>query len=148
MSYRTRPRGRSRTTGTSRWMDLRYAGTCKVCTTELPAGARAFFDARARTVTCTNIECAKADGLTKSEWAGAPTSGKWVDVLNDHRIGDPAPAAPMVNGRPVEYMTGSSRVFRYVDGGDRWYAHTRYGVRTGHEYTGVRCEDAPCCGCC
>jgi len=32
-------------------MSLRYAGTCKVCGSSLAAGALAFWDAGARTVT-------------------------------------------------------------------------------------------------
>ena len=39
----------------SRWMDLRYAGTCKVCGAQLPAGSRAYWDAGARTVTCSSV---------------------------------------------------------------------------------------------
>lgn len=35
-----------------------------------------------------------------------------------------------------------------VVGDNRWFARTEYGVRTGYEHTGMRCEDYPCCGCC
>lgn len=147
MAYRRNTR--SRTTGTARWMDLRYPGTCKVCATPLPAGARAFYDPVARTTTCASLDCAKADGLTKSEWHGSPISGRWVDVLNDHRIGAGAPVQPMVNGRPIEWHPTRRGVFRYIESSDgRWFARTRYGVRGGYEHTGIRCEDAPCCGCC
>lgn len=133
----------------ARWLTLRYDSTCKVCHTELPAGTRAFWDPAPKNATCTNIECAKADGLTKSEWFGAPTSGRWVDVLNDHRIGQPAATVPMVEGKAVEYHEYQAGVFRYLDGSDgRWFKRTRYGIRAGVENTGIRCIDAPCCGCC
>lgn len=35
-----------------------------------------------------------------------------------------------------------------VEGDNRWFAQTANGLRAGVEHTGVRCEDAPCCGCC
>ncbi len=35
-----------------------------------------------------------------------------------------------------------------VAGDNRPFARTRNGLRAGYEHTGVRCEDAPCCGCC
>jgi hypothetical protein len=50
----------------SRWMDLRYAGVCKVCGTDLPAGTCAYWDSGARTVTYERIECASADRLTET----------------------------------------------------------------------------------
>ena len=37
----------------------------------------------------------------------------------------------------------------FRESGDaRWFIHTDFGPRCGQEWTGVRCEDAPCCGCC
>jgi hypothetical protein len=36
----------------------------------------------------------------------------------------------------------------YVEGESRPFVRTRHGLRGGYEHTGVRCEDAPCCGCC
>ena len=36
----------------------------------------------------------------------------------------------------------------YVEGDNRPFARTRYGLRAGYEHTGHRCIDAPCCGCC
>jgi hypothetical protein len=120
--YNNRHRGNgARRTGGSRWMPLRYAGTCKVCQRTVPAGETAFYDAGARTVTCHAIECAKADGLTRSEWVGSPVSGSWVDTLAASRIGEAAPDAdPFARTRSRGY----------------------YGRDAG------RCEDAPCCGCC
>lgn len=35
-----------------------------------------------------------------------------------------------------------------VQGDNRVFRKTRYGLRAGYEHTGHRCEDAPCCGCC
>ncbi len=35
-----------------------------------------------------------------------------------------------------------------VPGDHRKFARTQYGLRAGWEHTGIRCEDAPCCGCC
>lgn len=75
----------------SRWMNLRYAGACKVCGGSVPAGGFAYWDAGARTVTCERIDCAQADGLTKTEWKGSPVSGQFVRVLAERRIGAPAP---------------------------------------------------------
>lgn len=82
--YRGRRRSAPRP---ARWMDLHYAGTCHVCQKVLPAGARAFYDPDGRTVTCTDLECAGKDGLTEQKWWGAPTSGRFVEALADHRIG-------------------------------------------------------------
>ena len=42
---------------------------------------------------------------------------------------------------------GDSGLVR-VPGDNRVFARTRRGLRAGYENTGVRCEDAPCCGCC
>lgn len=121
-TYRS-TRSRRRYQPTARWMELRRPGTCHRCGTSLPAGARAFWNGENRTTTCTSLECAKADGLTRSVWHGSPTSGAWVDVLSDtpigtHEVGDHADA------------------FRFTR--SRGY----YGPNAG------RCEDAPCCGCC
>ena len=37
-------------------MKLRYAGTCRLCETPLPAGSQAFYERSLKTVRC--IECA------------------------------------------------------------------------------------------
>jgi hypothetical protein len=37
---------------------------------------------------------------------------------------------------------------RRVDSDGTPLAMTRYGWRRGYEATGIRCMDAPCCGCC
>jgi hypothetical protein len=125
MSYRYHNRNRRRPTGAgSRWMPLRYAGTCRVCAEAIPAGATAYWDAAARAVTCSAIECAKADGLTRSEWVGSPVSGGYVDVLAESRIGAGV-------GADTE-----ADAFRYT----RSRGYFGPNVR--------RCEDAPCCGCC
>lgn len=116
-------RGRSRRSGPprpGRWMDLRYAGTCQVCGKTLPAGTRAFYDPADRSVTCTDLVCADAVGLTKEEWRGSPISGGYVTVLSDTRIGGP-PAVTTVRFSSGATFTRNSR---------------------------GRCIDAPCCGCC
>ena len=102
------------------WLDLRYADTCHVCGAALPKGARAFYDPATRQVTCTELACAEANGLTREVWHGAPTSGRWVKTFSEHRIGTPALRRP-----PTGPGFGMSP---YVKRG--------------------RCEDAPCCGCC
>ncbi|ALA11882.1 hypothetical protein SEA_PANAMAXUS_78 [Mycobacterium phage Panamaxus] len=117
MHNRRRPSG-------SRWMNLHFPGTCKLCGEGIAAGQRAYWDARHKNVTCTRIECAKADGLTRQEWAGSPVSGRWVDVLAETRIG---PAALPRHGA-VTIRTNSGAVLSVNARG--------------------RCEDAPCCGCC
>jgi hypothetical protein len=122
MSAYRRGRASGRRSFGSRWMDLRYAGTCKVCGRSVPAGALAFWDAGARTVTCGAIDCADADGLTTNK----PLTGPWdhrtdTRVLADGRVGS---AAPVVD------------VYRFSSGA------TMTRNRLG------RCEDAPCCGCC
>ena len=78
----------------SRWMNLKYAGTCKVCGTTVAAGEHAFYDAAARQITCDKMDCCEADNLTAREWAGSPVSGKFVTVRAARRIGNPytAPA--------------------------------------------------------
>lgn len=120
--YRRGNYRRSSTSGAgSRWMNLRYAGACKVCGKSVAAGELAFWDAAAKSVTCHSIECAKADGLTKTElvWDGT-AAGKRVDAFAEQRIGDAAPADPFAKTRSRGY----------------------YGIDAR------RCEDAPCCGCC
>src|SRR3982751_4825772 len=71
----------------NRWMALRYAAPCKVCTRTIPAGETAFYDYAARTATCHGVACAEADGLTRDEWHGSPTSGRWAQTLSAHRMG-------------------------------------------------------------
>ena len=116
-------RGRGRRSSlSSRWMSLRYAGTCKVWGCPLPAGALAFWDAGARTVTCDAIDCAAADGLTTNQ----PLTGPWdkrgdTRVLADRRVGA---AAPQV----ITTRLNSGAVISVNARG--------------------RCVDAPCCGCC
>jgi hypothetical protein len=100
-------------------MELRYAGTC-TAGHPIAAGERAFYDPVDRSVTCTNLEHAKAAGLTTEKWLGSPTSGGYRTVLTDG--------------------------YRDVDGAR--VVNTRRGKRRGYEHTGSRCEDAPCCGCC
>jgi hypothetical protein len=68
-------------------MALKYAGTCKVCGRAIPAGETAFYDPAARSTTCADMACAKADGLTHQVWHGSPVSGRWVDALSEHRMG-------------------------------------------------------------
>ena len=115
--------------GGSRWMSLRYPGVCRVCGSSLAAGALAFWDAGARTVTCERIDCAAADGLTTNE----PLSGPWdkradTRVLADHRIGSAAPVAHVAPKRVHTIRLNSGAVLSVNARG--------------------RCEDAPCCGCC
>jgi len=122
MAYHRNNKYRSGSTGGgSRWMPLRYAGTCKICGHAIAKGETAYWDASARTVTCHDIDCGDADGLTTNK----PLTGPWdkrtdTRVRSDHRIGDPAPADPFAKTRSRGY----------------------YGRDAG------RCEDAPCCGCC
>ena len=65
----------------SRWMPLRYPGKCHICGQPLPAGATAYWDAVAHTVTCFAIDCADADGLTVQK----PLTGPW-DKRTDLRV--------------------------------------------------------------
>lgn len=60
---------RQRTGSGSRWTDLRYAGTCKVCGTKLPAGSRAYGDAgrrqcRSRCFSMTALNAASGTAAT------------------------------------------------------------------------------------
>ncbi len=125
MAYNNRSYNRNRRSASragSRWMALRYAGTCKVCGSRIAAGAWAYWDAAARTVTCERIECCDADGLTTNK----PLTGPWdkrtdTRERTDHRIGTAAPRviATRFNSGAVVYQNARGR-----------------------------CEDAPCCGCC
>lgn len=114
---------RYRTPRPARWMDLHYAGHCHVCDADVPAGGRGFYDPATRKITCTNLACASADGLTtwRSTW---PTGA--VEVLAPQRLGagyaSPAPARIVVT--------------RFASGA------------TSYRNSRGRCEDAPCCGCC
>ena len=110
-------------------MSLRYAGTCKVCGCSLEAGALAFWDTAARTVTCDAIDCAERDGLATNK----PLTGPWdkrtnTRVLADRRIGSPAPVAHVAPKRVITTRFNSGAVV---------YQNAR-----------GRCLDAPCCGCC
>jgi hypothetical protein len=67
--------------------------------------------------------------------------------------------AALPAGSPADYY-GRGRVYGVechargdnglvsVAGDNRVFRRTRHGLRAGYENTGVRCEDAPCCGCC
>jgi hypothetical protein len=78
----------------SRWMNLKYAGTCKVCGSAVAAGDYAFYDAAARTITCDTMACCEADGLHTQEWSGSPVSGRYVTVRAARRIGSPYTPTP------------------------------------------------------
>lgn len=123
MSYNRNNKYRRNTSGAgSRWMPLRYAGSCKVCGASIPKDDLAYWDASARTVTCDRMDCADADGLTTNR----PLTGPWdqrtdTRVLADHRIGSAAP---------------------------RVIATTFNSGATVYQNSRGRCEDAPCCGCC
>lgn len=73
----------------SRWMNLRYAGTCKVCGSTVAEGGRAFYDAASREITCEQMACCEADNLTAREWSGSPVSGQFITVRSPRRIGSP-----------------------------------------------------------
>jgi hypothetical protein len=100
-------------------MDLRYAGTCKVCGDAIPAGQRAYWDAAARTVTCWKLSCCEADGLTEQECHGPAGT---VTVRRAYRVGAAAPGLVVT----TRFNSGA----------------------TTHRNARGRCEDAPCCGCC
>jgi hypothetical protein len=97
----------------SRWMDLRYAGTCKVCGARIGTGERGYWDTGARTVTCSALACCEADGLTTQEWSGSPVSGQFVVVRSEHRVGSAAPAGSLpgsIRGRRCPAMrVGAAR---------------------------------------
>lgn len=103
----------------------KYAGQ------SLPAGTNAYWDASARTVTCSAIACAQADGLTEvtERWAGNP-DGKIS--LRPCRVGSPAPVNPL-----AENVGGKRVIVTCFNSGATTYRNAR-----------GRCEDAPCCGCC
>lgn len=101
-------------------MDLRYAGTCKVCGVGIAAGTRGFWDAAAKTVTCTKLDCADVDGLTTSK----PLTGPWdtrtdTRVLSPTRIGPAAPTDPFAKTRSradtTVGMLGVARTHRAAD---------------------------------
>ena len=59
MAYNRNRNYRRTSSAGSRWMNLRYAGNCKVCGTSIPKGDTAYWDASARTVTCYAWECCR-----------------------------------------------------------------------------------------
>jgi hypothetical protein len=120
-AYR-RGRASGRRSFGSRWMSLRYAGTCKVCGRSVPAGALAFWDAGARTVTCDAIDCAERDGLTTNKALTGPWDHRTdTRVLADGRVGSAAPQVITTRFNSGAVVSVNAR---------------------------GRCEDAPCCGCC
>lgn len=72
---------RSRRPAEPRWLDAKYPGTCRQCEQPIAAGQRAYWWPASRTLTCTEIPCAAADGLTETVWHGSPISGHAVEVL-------------------------------------------------------------------
>jgi hypothetical protein len=128
MSYHKRGR-RGGSTAASRWMNLRYAGTCKVCGDPIPEGALAFWDSAARTVTCQRIDCADADGLTTEQ----PLTGPWdtrtdLRVRADSRIGAPAPVPPRDKVRHPDRVVmwadpDRGTAFVEMDGVGEWTPH-------------------------
>lgn len=120
----------------SRWMALRYAGTCKVCGEVVAAGERAFWDAGAKTVTCDRNRwaCARADGLVGiapgSTWVGNP-NGR--EELRAYRVGAAAPVHPSA----ARSAAGPRVIVSRFNSGATVSVNAR-----------GRCEDAPCCGCC
>jgi hypothetical protein len=113
---------RSTSGGGSRWMSLRYAGSCKVCGSRIAAGETAYWDAGAKTVTCHAISCCEADGLTTNK----PLTGPW-DQRTDLR-------------ERAESRIGAAAPYVVV---------TRFNSgATVYQNSRGRCEDAPACGCC
>jgi hypothetical protein len=113
--------------GGSRWMNLRYAGVCKVCGNRVAAGDRGYWDASARTVTCPALACCEANGLTTVKLPTGPWDGppdQRITVRADQRVGAAAPFPPRVI---VTRFNSGSTIYQNARG---------------------RCEDAPCCGCC
>lgn len=86
MTYRTSYRRTSSAPRVGRWMELRYAGTCAVCRSALPAGTRGFYDPADRSVTCFDLACCEANGLTRQEWIGSPVSGSYATVRSERRL--------------------------------------------------------------
>lgn len=111
--------------GGSRWMNMRYAGTCRVCGKRAPAGKTAFWDAATKQITCYAIECAEADGLTEitGSWAGKPDG---IKTRRAFRVGS-GYQGDGPNGVVVTTFNSGATTYRNARG---------------------RCEDAPCCGCC
>lgn len=125
MAYNRNGYRRSSSGAGSRWMPLRFAGTCKVCGEAIAKGDLAYWDASARTVTCESLDCCEADGLTTNK----PLTGPWdkrtdIRERTDYRIGSAAPTSPRVIA--TRFNSGAV-VYQNVRG---------------------RCIDAPCCGCC
>lgn len=137
MSGYRRGYGRSRSSAGqgSRWMRLRYAGSCKVCGEDIAAGELAYWDAGAKTVTCERNRwaCALADGLVEAEpgstWVGNPNG---VQRLRERRAGTAAPVHPN-----AVHSTGPRVIVSRFNSGATVTMNAR-----------GRCEDAPCCGCC
>jgi hypothetical protein len=104
----------------SRWMPLRYPGTCKVCGDPIAAGDTAYWDAASKTTTCFKLDCCEADGLAErtGHWAG---NHDGVLTLRERRVGSGAPSVI------VTRFNSGAATYRNARG---------------------RCIDAPCCGCC
>lgn len=137
MGHNRGTRRRTSSGGGSRWMTLRYAGVCKVCGRELPAGETAFWDAAAKTVTCEGIDCATRDGLTETRCPTGPWDNweahqviRQSPVGGSYRVGAPAPVAHAAPKRTrVNTIVLNSGAVLSVNANGR-------------------CEDAPCCECC
>lgn len=124
MAYNRYNRSRSVSASRSRWMELRYAGTCRVCGENIPAGATAYWDAAAKKVTCQAMACCEQDGLTEQVWHGSPVSGTFVASRRATWVG-------------AGFDKGAGVIVTRFNSGAVVTQNAR-----------GRCEDAPCCGCC
>lgn len=106
-------------------MISKYAGTCRACSGNFPAGTLIDYDRRgARGRKVQHVECASV-----SVEEGAPGHGPGCYGECDGLYDCSAPA-PATTG----YQTGSYEI--------------RTSGGTFYQNRGGRCEDAPCCGCC
>ena len=77
----------------------------------------------------------------------------WVWVTHDHRLlghGDHrSPFTVLGDKYATAIKLGAqAEPFTLPGDGNKLFVNTKNGPRCGHEHTGRRCEDAPCCGCC
>ena len=125
MGYNRNGYRRSSSGAGSRWMHLRYAGTCQVCGQAIAKGALAYWDSVAKTVTCENLDCCEADGLTTNK----PLTGPW-DQRTDLRV---------------------ARIAASVLRHPRHRESSRHDSTAARPFTATRAVaaiDAPACGCC
>lgn len=95
----------------------------------------------------------RGEETTARRWVKCSSCGEQIrtgEVVIDFRPNTKTKAKYCPMCRTVGGMNETPRVGDVFElaGECGLFAMTRHGPRRGNAWTGQRCEDAPCCGCC